>query len=349
MTQIVLVTGGSGFIAGHCILRLLDDGHHVRATLRSLSSEADVRRALARSGMTAGDRLHFVAADLLYDDGWSAAMKGVAHVLHVASPVRPGPVSDPAALVLPAREGTLRVLAAARSAGVERVVLTSAFHAVSWGLPRREEPFTELDWTRIEGPGVDAYGMSKTLAERAAWDYVRAEGGPKLVTMLPVAVMGPVLGSDVTGANEIVHRMLIGAMPMLPDLLIPIVDVRDVADAHVRAMTAPLAGGERVLLSNGRPLPLTEVAEVLRDCLGPRAARVSRRRMPNWMVRAGAVFSPALRAIVPDLGYAKQTSNAKALQLLGWQPRTPQEAIAAAGRSMAEAGLLDQAAGRRRG
>jgi nucleoside-diphosphate-sugar epimerase len=331
----VLVTGGSGFIAGYCILRLLADGHHVRATLRSLNGKGGARAALEQAGLVGGDRLHFVAADLLEDAGWRAAMDGITHVLHVASPVRPGPVPDPDALITAAREGTLRVLRAARASGIERVVLTSAFHAVSWGLPRQAMPFTEADWTRVDGPGVDAYGRSKTLAERAAWEFNASQsGGPELTTMLPVAVMGPIFGGAASGANGIVQRMLSGAMPALPDLYIPIVDVRDVADAHVLAMTSTRAAGERFLLSNGAPLSLAEIAAVLRQELGRVARQVPVRRMPDWLIRAGALFSPEMRAIVHDLGYAKQTSNAKARRLLGWTPRAAEDAIVAAARSM---------------
>lgn len=340
-SQHVLVTGGSGFIAGHCILRLLADGHRVRSTLRSPAREAEVRIALEHAGMTRGDQLRFIAADLLDDRGWPAAMDGIDHVLHVASPVRPGLVADEDAIVVPAREGTLRVLRAARDARVTRVVLTSAFHAVSWGLVRQERPFTEADWTKPDGPGVDAYGRSKTLAERAAWDFIAGEGGGlELTAMLPVAVIGPVLGRTVTGANDIVRRMLEGTMTALPNLFIPVVDVRDVAEAHVSAMTNPVAAGERFLLSNGRPLGLREIAAMLREGFGEDARRVTMRVLPDIVVRAGALFSPALRAIRHDLGYAKQTSNDKARRVLGWSPRPAEAAIEAAARSMIAGGLL---------
>lgn len=334
--QRVLVTGGSGFIAGHCILRLLEQGHFVRSTIRSLAKEAAVRDVLHNAGMVHSDRLSFVVADLLRDDGWAEAVAGMDTVLHVASPVLPGSMANEDYVIVPAREGTLRVLRAARDAGVKRVVLTSAFHAVSWGHPHDGHVFTEADWTILDGPGVDAYGKSKTLAERAAWDFVAEEGGGlELTTMLPVAVLGPVMGKDVSGANHIVQRMLDGAMPVVPNLFIPVVDVRDVASAHIMAMTNPGAAGERFLLSNGPALSLKEIGEIIRAALGDAARRVPRRELPNFVVRIAARFNAEMRPFVPDLGYAKKTSNDKARRLLGWSPREPREAIVAAAMSLA--------------
>lgn len=338
----VLVTGGSGFIAGHCILQLLAKGYIVRTTLRSLSKEASARKVLEEAGMTNGDHLSFVAADLLEDTGWAEAVAGVDGIFHVASPVMPGHVDNEDDVIVPAREGTLRVLRAARDAGVRRVVLTSAFHAVSWGHPHGDHVFTEKDWTVIDGPGVDAYGKSKTLAERAAWDFVSSDGGaPELTTMLPVAVMGPVMGREVTGANHVVQRLLTGAIRAFPDLYIPIVDVRDVGDAHIRAMTHPQAAGERFLLSNGRSVAMKDIGAIIKAELGEAADRVPSRSMPSLVVRIAARFRKELRPFVRDLGYAKQTSNEKARKLLGWNPRAPRAAIVDAAKSMLNRGLVD--------
>lgn len=331
----VLVTGGSGFIAGHCILHLLEQGFLVRTTVRSLAKEGSVRAVLADAGMVKGDDLGFVAADLTHDDGWRDAVAGVDFVLHVASPVQPGHVENADDLIVPAREGTLRVLRAARDAGVKRVVLTSAFHAVGWGHPHDDRTFTEKDWTLLDGPGVDAYGKSKTLAERAAWDFMASEGGSmELATMLPVAVMGPVMGRDISGANHLVAMMLDGKMPGFPHLFIPIVDVRDVASAHILAMKASGAAGERFLLSNGPAIAMKEIGAAIRAKLGEAATRVPTRSIPDLVVRLGALFSVRFRAIAPDLGYAKKTSNEKARRVLGWTPRDPHEAIVAAAESM---------------
>ncbi|MFT4109291.1 SDR family oxidoreductase [Propionicimonas sp.] len=341
MTAKVLVSGGSGFIAGHCIQQLLDAGHQVRATLRSLSQEAAVRAVLADAGVAAGGNLDFAAADLTSDAGWPEAVRGVDVVLHVASPVRPGQVDNEDDLIVPAREGALRVLRAARDAGVKRVVLTSAFHAVSWGHPHTDHVFTEDDWTVLDGPGTDAYGRSKTLSERAAWEFIEREGGAlELVTMLPVAVMGPVMGDSITGSNEIIQRMLAGGMPVLPNLSIPVVDVRDVARAHLLAMTPPEAAGQRFLLSNGPAIPLAEIAATIRRQLGDAAAKVPTRRLPDLLFRLAALVNPEFRGMAPELGYVKQTSSAKARELLGWVPRDPHEAIVAAAESLVAKGLV---------
>lgn len=338
----VLVTGGSGFIAGHCVLQLLEQGHEVRATVRSLAREAAVREVLTEAGLTRGDALTFVPADLTADDGWAEAVAGVDAVLHVASPVQPGHVEDEDALIRPAREGALRVLRAARDAGVGRVVLTSAFHAVGWGHPHDDHVFTEADWTVLDGPGTDAYGRSKTLAERAAWDFVATEGGGlELATVLPVAVMGPVLGRDVSGANHLVQQLLTRAMPGLADVRVPVVDVRDVAAAHLLAMTTPAAAGQRFLLSSGPALPLRRIAEILRTHLGADADRVPTRSIPSLLIRAAARFRPELRAVAPDLGYARRVSSEHAREVLGWTARDPEEAVVAAGRSLVARGLVD--------
>ncbi|MFT3889723.1 MAG: aldehyde reductase [Arachnia sp.] len=338
-TTRVLVTGGSGFIAGHCILQLLEAGYEVRATIRSLAREAAVRDTLAGAGMVDGGSLSFVAADLTRDDGWDAAMRDVDHVLHVASPVLPGHVDNEDDVIVPAREGALRVLQAACDAGVKRVVLTSAFHAVGWGHPHTDHVFTEDDWTLVDGPGVDAYGKSKTLAERAAWEFMADSGTPmELVTLLPVAVMGPVMGPDISGANHVVQAMLRGDMPAVPHVFLPIVDVRDVARAHVLAMTAPEAAGQRFLISNGPAIELKDIGATIRAALGEAARKVPTRALPNIVVRAAAPFSRQLRDVVPDLGYARKTSNDKARRLLGWVPRGVEETIVAAAGSMVSRG-----------
>jgi nucleoside-diphosphate-sugar epimerase len=341
--QLVLVTGGSGFIAGHVILQLLEQGYLVRTTVRSLGKEAAVRSVLDHAGMVDGDRLSFVAADLLGDAGWADAVAGVDFVLHVASPVQPGTVENEDDLIVPAREGALRVLRAARDAGVKRVVLTSAFHAVSWGHPHDDHVFTEDDWTILDGPGVDAYGKSKTLAERAAWGFIGTDGGAlELSTMLPVAVMGPVMGKDVSGANHLVQTMLEGRMAGFPSLYIPIVDVRDVAAAHILAMTSPDAGGQRFLLSNGPAVAMKKIGAAIRAQLGDAAKEVPTRSIPNDVVRAAAVDSPEFRPMVPDLDYSKKTSNEKARRVLGWTPRDPEDAIVAAAESIVAKDLVNR-------
>ena len=340
---LVLVTGGSGFIAGHIVLQLLEKGYQVRTTIRSLDKEETVRGVLTDAGMVHGDAVSFVAADLLSDDGWPAAVTGVDFVIHVASPVQPGHVENEDDLIIPAREGALRVLRAAHAAGIKRVVLTSAFHAVSWGWPHNDHVFTEADWTILDGPGVDAYGKSKTLSERAAWDFVANKGkGMELVTMLPVAVMGSVMGKDISGSNHIIQNMLNGAMPGFPHIYIPIVDVRDVASAHILAMETADAAGQRFLISSGPVMSLSEIGKTLKANLGESAEHVPTRVIPNTLVRIGARSNPQLRSTIADLDYKKQLSNEKARRILGWSPRDSKDAIVTAGESMVRKGLVKE-------
>jgi nucleoside-diphosphate-sugar epimerase len=336
----VLVTGGSGFIAGHVILRLLAQGRRVRTTVRSLGRQDAVRAVLGDAGAEHLDLLEFVAADLTRADGWDLAVDGVDGVLHVASPVRPGHVDDEDDVIEPARRGTLRVLGAARGAGVRRVVLTSAFHAAGFGHGRVDRVFTEEDWSPLDGPGMDAYGRSKVLAERAAWEFAGETGSPELVTLLPVAVLGPVMGDAVSGTNHLLQRMLNGGMPGFPDLAIPFVDVRDVAAAHIAALDVPAAAGKRVLLSaQETATPLRDVGALLRSTFGERAAKVPTRNIPSLVVRTAAPFRPEFRDLVPELGYVKRLSTAREHELLGLSPRPWSEAVVAGARSMLDRGL----------
>jgi nucleoside-diphosphate-sugar epimerase len=259
----------------------------------------------------------------------------------VASPL---PLAAPKTeddLIIPAREGTLRVLRAARDAGVKRVVLTSAFMAVGYGYPHTDRLFTENDWTVTSSPDVSAYGKSKTLAERAAWDFMAAEGGSmELATIIPVAVLGPVLGKEITGSNELVRRLLDGALPGYPDFWMPIVDVRDVARAHLLAMTAPEAANQRFITSSGAALSMKQVGGILKENFGEKARHVPKRSIPNFILRIAALFDHTVRELVPDLGYARKMSSEKAQRVLGWQPRKPEVAIIETAESMIKKGLV---------
>lgn len=336
----VLVTGGSGFIGCHCILNLLAAGYDVRATLRHLGREPGVRAMLRAGGAESLGRLSFAAADLENDAGWAAAVEGCDYVLHVASPFPARRPSHEDELIVPAREGTLRVLRAARGAGVRRVVLTSSFAAIGYGHPPRAAPFDEKDWT-LPAAGVSAYAKSKTLAERAAWNFVAGEGGGlELSVVNPVAVFGPVLGPDYSTSIQLVKRMLEGAMPGNPRLYFGVVDVRDVADLHVLAMTRASANGERFLAAADEFMSLQDIANILRVRMGEAGGRVRARQIPDWLIRVAAWFNPLAREILPELGKRKNGSNAKAKQVLGWQPRSNEEAIVAAGKSLVTLGLL---------
>lgn len=329
---IVLVTGGSGFLGAHLIVRLLADGHEVRTTVRTVDRRDDVERMLQAAGAPTG-AIGYVETDLLSDEGWSTAMSGADYVLHAASPFPAVQPEDEDEVVVPAREGTLRVLRFARDAGVKRVVVTSSFAAVGYGHAPVERAYTEDDWTDVDGPGVTPYAKSKTLAERAAWDFAAENPGLELVVVNPVGIFGPVLGADLSTSVLMIQRVLTGAMPVLPPLWSNTVDVRDVADLEVRVMTAAEAVGQRYLAVAGEPISFSEIARTLRARLGADAAKVPRFTMPGWAVRLFAPLNPQLRAVSSQLGVVRRASNAKA-RALGWKPRPNEESVVATAESL---------------
>jgi nucleoside-diphosphate-sugar epimerase len=317
----VLVTGGSGFIASHTILQLIGAGHTVRTTLRSLSRENEVRATLKAAGADPGDGLSFVAADLMSDAGWPAAVSGCEYVLHIASPFPSNVPKHEDELIVPARDGALRVLRASRDAGVKRVVLTSSFAAIGYGHPERNDVFTEEDWTDPSGADVMPYTKSKALAERAAWDFIAREGaGLVLAVVNPVAVFGPVLGADYATSILLVQKMMDGALPGVPRICLGVVDVRDVADLHLRAMTDAAAKGERFLAVAGDFMWLVEIAKALKERLGDKAKRVPTRQLPDWLVRLARFKDPAVKQIIPELGKWKNATSEKAGRCWGGRP-----------------------------
>lgn len=256
MTDTVLVTGGSGYIAGHLIRQLVRQGWMVRATIRNLSRESGVRKLLAVDN----DRLQFFQVDLAEDEGWASATAGCTHVAHLASPFPARTVKTPDDLIVPAREGALRALRAAKAAGVRRFVMTSSVAAIGYGRPRGVYTLTEANWSIVAGPGIGPYAMSKTIAERAARDWVAAEGGNiEFCTINPSLVLGPVWSRDFAASIEVVKKLLDGALPGCPDLHFGLVDVRDLADLHVRALNAPGMAGERFIAS-GRTFSMLELS-----------------------------------------------------------------------------------------
>ena len=341
----VLVTGGSGFIGSHCILQLLAAGHSVRTTLRDLKREDEVRSMLREGGAEPGERVSFVAADLESDAGWPQAVAGCDYVLHIASPFPQGVPKDPNELIVPAREGALRVLRAARDAGVKRVVLTSSFAAIGYGQKPRSAPFDETSWTDPNAADVQPYAKSKTFAERAAWDFIARDGSRlELSVVNPVGVFGPVLGPDYSTSILLVQRLMDGGMPGVPRLTFGVVDVRDVADLHIRAMTHPAAKGERFLAVSGDFMSIREIATVLKERLGAAAKRVPTRQLPDFVVRLAALGDPAVKQILPELGKVKNATGEKAKRLLGWSPRPREEAIIATAQSLLRLGLLKESA-----
>jgi nucleoside-diphosphate-sugar epimerase len=335
-TKTVLVTGGSGFLGGWCVIELLRRGHRVRTTVRDLAREQEVRELIA-SQTDPGDRLTVLAADLGADAGWEEAVAGSNYVLHVASPFPPVQPKDPDELIVPARDGTLRVLRASLDAGVERVVVTSSVAAITGGTVPVSGPLTEENWSDPDNPKMTPYARSKTIAEQAAWGFVEERGATdRLATVNPGAIIGPVLSDDRSYSIESIARLL-GGMPGVPRIGFSFVDVRDVADLEIRAMADPGAGGERFIAAD-RFMWMSEVAAVLRNRLGDDAAKVPARTVPNFVVRAMAIFDPSIRSVTGQLGRRTELSSAKAETRLGWSRRPMEEAIVDCARSLIEGG-----------
>ena len=336
MADSVLVTGGTGFLGGHCIAQLLERGYDVRTTVRSASREPAVRATIEQAGVDAGPRLTVAVADLESDDGWDAAVAGCRYVLHVASPFPTVQPKDPDELIVPARDGALRVLRAALDGGVERVVQTSSIAAVR---PSREssaaEPYTEADWTDGSDTARTPYVRSKTIAEQAAWSLARESGAEdRLATVCPGAIIGPALNDDHSFSLQTISRLL-GGMPAVPRLGFTFVDVRDVAALHILAMTEASGGGERFIATD-RFLWMAEVAAVLRERLGDDARKVPTRTAPNLLIRAMGMFDKSVRSVVGDLGRQSWFSSDKARDTLGWTTRPVADSITDCARSLLE-------------
>jgi nucleoside-diphosphate-sugar epimerase len=322
-----LVTGGTGFLGGWCVAQALERGHDVRTTVRDLRRETAVRGAVANAGVDAGGRLSVLSADLTSDAGWAEAVAGCRYVLHVASPFPPVQPKDPDELIAPARDGALRVLRAALDAGVERVVMTSSVAAIRGSRQSAESaPYTEADWTDGDDTERTPYVRSKTIAERAAWELVREAGAEdRLAVVNPGAIIGPPLTGDRSTSLQAIQRLLDG-MPAMPRLGFTFVDVRDVADLHLRAMTDPAAGGERFIAAD-EFLWTADVAAVIRERLGDAAPKVPTRVAPNLLVRAMSLVDGGIRPYVSDLGKRQWMSSERARGTLGWAPRPVADSI----------------------
>jgi nucleoside-diphosphate-sugar epimerase len=303
---------------------LLQAGYRVRTTVRNLARESEVRAWLAPQ-VDAGDRLKFFAADLAKDDGWRAAIEGCDFVLHVASPFPIAQPKNAQELIVPAREGALRVLRFADACGVKRVVMTSSIVAIRNPKRVTTRNFTEEHWSDPDAPGLSPYGQSKTIAERAAWDFAKSHPKTELAVVNPGLILGPPLSADTSTSLSVIKRMLSGKMSGLPRLSFAIVDVRDTADLHLLVMTSPQAAGQRYI-AGGPSLWFAEIADILRARLGADAAKVPAKEIPNLMVRIAALFDPGLRSIVGDLGKQNFFSIDKA-RALGWKPRPVEDCI----------------------
>jgi nucleoside-diphosphate-sugar epimerase len=334
--ETVLVTGGSGFLGGWSVVEALRAGYRVRTTVRSSSREPQVRADIATQ-LDAGDRLEVVQADLLSDEGWPQAVAGCRFVLHVASPFPEAQPKDPDELIVPARDGALRVLREALDAGAERIVMTSSVAAVrnsrDGALEGRRE-MDESDWSDPGDPQMTPYAKSKTIAERAAWELVGERGAAeRLVTIQPGAIVGPLLGDDRSYSLQAIARLLEGGMPGLPRMGFSFIDVRDVAALHVLAMTAPAAGGQRLIAASDF-LWFSDVAQILREELGAEARKVPTRKIPNFVVRGMALLDPAIRSVASELGHESRFSIENARTRTGWAPRPVRETIVDCARSL---------------
>jgi dihydroflavonol-4-reductase len=336
-TELILVTGASGFIAQHVILALLERGYAVRGTVRDLKHAQDVLNVLETQSPVARSRVTIVAADLEQDAGWEEAMLGISAVMHVASPIPLEQPDDPDILVAPARDGALRVLRAAKAGGITKVVMTSSVVAVAEGHGKDRghgRTFTEADWTDPDGPHVNPYARSKAIAERAAWDYVNGEGcGMALTTILPGLVLGPVLSADFGVSPELIRRMLAGGLPGSPPIGFSLVDVRDVAALEVAALESEAANGERFICTNDF-VWMADLAKTLRDACPTHRSKIPHRSVPGVILRVMGIFDRAARSLIPDLGRRVDFHHDKAERILGWEPRSGREAAIATAHSM---------------
>ncbi len=331
--ETVLVTGGTGYVAGWCIVELLRRGYQVRTTVRNLSKEKVVRSAVGAQ-IDSKDRLTFYAADLTEDQGWDVAMKGCDYVLHVASPLGADNPKDPNDLIIPARDGAVRVLRAAVNAKVRRVVMTSACAAASPPSYREDLVTDETFWSDPENKNLTAYMKSKTLAELAAWKFIKEHGSnTSLTTVLPGAVFGPVLTGSHLGSVQVIARLLQGKVPGSPRVGLEVVDVRDLADIHIRAMESPEAAGERFIAA-GKFMWMSDIADILRAKLGTTASKVPTRVLPDIVIRFFAVFDPSLRALVPSLSRKSRHTTEKARRVLGWSRRPAADTIVDCAKSL---------------
>lgn len=338
MAQKLLVTGASGFIASHCILELLNCGYHVKGTLRKLDRADSIREVLSKHTQNI-ERLEFCQAELTNAKCWDEAVKGCDGVMHIASPA---PVVQPKnadALIIPARDGTLNVLKAAHRSNVKRVVVTSSVAAVSEPAKKTSYTYSDKDWADLNNPGLSPYSLSKTIAEKSAWDFVNNIEGIELSVINPVFVFGPALETDYGSSLEILSKLLRGNYPLLPNLGFLIVDVRDVAVLHRLAFESDNAAGKRFICSSGFRW-LKDISAIMRDKFPDYRRKLPTKTMPNFLVRIVSIFDPAVARFIPSLGIRNKMDISPAMELLGWQPRTPEEAIESGARSLIELGVV---------
>ncbi len=338
MTGTVLVTGGTGYIGGELIKQLLAKGWTVHTTVRdTVRSEAALQQ---RFGNPGDDRLRVFQADLMSDDGWADANAGCSHVAHVASPLSTRTPKDENEMIVPAREGTLRALRFAKEAGVRRFVQTSSVAAVAYGRDEKNYRVDESDWTNVDHPDAYPYVKSKTIAERAARDWMKENGeGMEFCSVNPSLVLGPVDSADFSASVVVIKQLLNGSMPMAPDLGFGVVDTRDIADLHVRCLEEPGLDGER-FIGSGRFMKMIEVGAVLREALGDQADKVPTKVMPGWMVSLFSLFNAEVRSIKSEVGKTRDVDASHAKERLGWETRSEEESIIDCAKSLIEHGVV---------
>ncbi|MBE0672001.1 MAG: aldehyde reductase [Anaerolineales bacterium] len=339
MSSPILVTGASGFLAIHTIVQLLQQGYKVRGTIRSLSKEAEVRETISKY-VQANHQLEILPADLEQDSGWDEAMRGVEYVLHIASPF---PLFEPKhedELIIPAVQGTQRVLRAAHKAKVKRVVQVSSNAAISSGHEGENKTFTEEDWTNLDKVG--AYPKSKTFAERAAWDFINSAENTnrmELATINPPYILGPVPNKNFRTSVELVRTYMLGQVPGVGRIKMGIVDVRDVATAIILAMQTPEAAGNRFLCSGGT-LWIREIAQILHKEYAKRGYKIPTIEFPSFLIRFIALFDKKISLVTSSLDWDYELSSEKAKRILKWQPRSNEEAILSMAESLIEQGFV---------
>ncbi|MEM9584476.1 MAG: aldehyde reductase [Pseudomonadota bacterium] len=328
MSQTVFVTGATGYIAKHLVLQLLNAGFNVIGSTRSAERDAELRAAVSPH-LEAADgletRLRTVTLDLTRDEGWTEALSGADVLMHTASPFPLSQPKDENDLITPAVQGTLRALKAADASGIKRVILTSSTVAVASGPTPARGHYTEDDWSDLTHPMTNAYAKSKTMAERAAWDFIAADAPHmQLTTINPGLVLGAPLDENFGTSIQLIERLMKGRDPMVPNFGFAAVDVKDVAAMHISALKAPEAAGERILAVAGS-LWFKDIAETLAAAYPDR--KIPTRTAPSFLMRALGLFDPAVRSILPQLGQCPKISNEKAKTLLGMEFRSMDDAI----------------------
>ena len=341
-SETVLVTGGTGYVGSHCILQLLQKGYNVKTTLRSMKRKGEVLEMMKTAGVISLDKLTFIETDLTKDANWDEAVKGCKYVLHVASPIAATMPKDENEMIRPAVDGTLRVLKAARDGGVKRVVITSNFGAIGYSHKDPNTIITEEEWTNPAQKDLSAYSRSKVLAERAAWDFMHREGGDlELSVINPVFILGPSLGPNSPSGFDLLNMLLSGKMKAVPNIPFNIIDVRDVADLHIRAMTNHGAKGQRFLAMAGGKITMPEIALLLKNKMPSVAQKVSTKVLPNWVMYVAALFNKQAKDAAHLLKVSRKLSNEKVKKVLGWMPMANNEqAIIAAVESMIKFGTI---------